>query len=233
VFSDNGTNFVAGERELREAVEAFNQEKILNQLSRRGIEWHFSPPAAPHFGGVWERLVKSCKAALRTTLNNRQVNEEVLRTVFTHVEALLNGRPLTHLSMDPEDLEPITPNHFLLGRANANLPPNVIENGQTCFRRRWLEAQFIVNQVWKRWLKEYVPALTERRKWLRPERDLRVGDLVIVVDNNSPRGQWPLGRVLRLLPGKDGVVRTAEVKTKTGVYIRPAVKLCLLESSDL
>ena len=98
------------------------------------------------------RLVKSCKAALRATLKNRQVAQEVLRTTFTHVEALLNGRPPTHLSMDPADLEPLTPNHFL-PRPNPVLPSDVIADGQTCFRRRWIHAQLIVNQVWKRWLK--------------------------------------------------------------------------------
>lgn len=211
---------------------SWNQSKISDQLSRQGIEWHFSPPSAPHFGGVWERIVKSRKAALRVSLNKRQANEEVLRTVFTHVEALLNGRLLTHLSVDPSDLEPITPKHFLLGRSNPNLSSDVFTDRGICFRRRWLEAQFIINQVWKRWLKEYVPALTERRKWFRPEQDLRVGDILIIVDNNSPRGHGPHARVIRLLPGKDGIVRTAEVKIKTGIYIRPAVKLCLLQTPD-
>ena len=158
VFSDNGTNFVAAERELREAVESWNQSKIIDKLARQGIEWKFSRPSAPHFGGVWERIVRSCKVALRVSLNDRVVTDEVLHTVFTHVEALLNGKPLTHLSVDPTDLEPLTPNHFLIGRVNPNLPQDLMSKEETCFRRRWRHAQFIVNQVWKRRSKSMFPA---------------------------------------------------------------------------
>ena len=84
---------------------------------------------------------------------------------------------------------------------------------------------------WKRWLREYLPALTERQKWTNDARNVCEGDLILVVDENSPRGCWPLGRVLRVLPGDDGRVRAAEVRTKSGTYIRPVVKLCLLESA--
>ena len=79
---------------------------------------------------------------------------------------------------------------------------------------------------------EYLQALTERRKWKKDARNVCKGDLVLFVDENSPRGCWPLKRVLRALPGDDGRVRAAEVRTKTGTYTRPVVKLCLLESAQ-
>ena len=121
VCSDNGANFRAGERKLRESLQQWNQTKIADTLSQEGVEWIFNPPAAPHFGGVFERLVRSAKRALSAVLGDRAVDDETLRTVVTEVEALLNGRPLTHVSTDPADYQPLTPNHFLIGRASPQL----------------------------------------------------------------------------------------------------------------
>ncbi|XP_037068883.1 uncharacterized protein LOC119090200 [Pollicipes pollicipes] len=93
---DNETNLRAGERELCQSLQRWNQAKIADTLSQEGVEWKFNPPAAPHFGGVFERLVRSAKRALSTVLGDRVVDDETLRTVVTEFEALLNGRPLTH-----------------------------------------------------------------------------------------------------------------------------------------
>ncbi|XP_045028397.1 uncharacterized protein LOC123471281 [Daphnia magna] len=216
VFSDNDTNLTAGERELRETVTRLNDVKIADQLAQKEIRWHFSPPAAPHFGGVWERLVRSCKEALRAILGQQTVKEETFATVVIEVEGLLNNRPLTDLGADPQEFEPLTPNHFLLGRPNPHLPADVIDPEIKCFRRRWFHAQQIVDQVWSRWLREYLPTLTTRNKWTRSQNNLEVNDMVLMVDPKSPRGHWPICRVARVLPGSDGVVRVAEIITKSG-----------------
>ncbi|KFD54671.1 hypothetical protein M513_04371 [Trichuris suis] len=190
----------------------------------------FLPPAAPHFGGAWERLVRSAKVALRKILNGRAVTDEVLFTVVVEVESLMNSRPLTHVSLDPRDPEPLTPNHFLLGRADPHIPPDITTEVEISSRRKWRCAQAMVEAFWKRWLREYVPSLIERRKWLRPTRNLNVGDLVLVVDHQSPRGHWPLGTIIECKPGADGIVRVAKVSTRHGTYLRPVVKLSLLET---
>ena len=91
-----------------------DQAKISDTLSQDRIQWFFNPPSAPHFGGVWERLVKSAKKALKITLNGQLVNDETLLTLMAENESLLNSRPLTHVSVDPQDLEAITPNYFLI-----------------------------------------------------------------------------------------------------------------------
>ena len=173
--------------------------------------------------------MKSAKAAMKQVLHNVTVNDEILVTAMTEVEALLNARPLTHVPVDPSEPEVLTPNHFLLGRASANLAPVFVVNGDICLRKQWRTAQVLVNQFWRRWIKEYAPYLTERRKWGTERRNLEENDVVLVVDQNSPRGIWPLARVVRALPGPDGRVRTALVKTRTGEYVRPVAKLCLLE----
>ncbi|XP_059350125.1 uncharacterized protein LOC130704359 [Daphnia carinata] len=124
VYSDNGTNFVAAEYELRQALEELvpEHQELQTVMACHEIDWHFSPPHGPHFGGVWERIVQSCKRAMKTSIGNCLVTDRLLRTVIAEVEALLNARPLTHLSMDPEDPDPLTPNHFLYGGALPYLP---------------------------------------------------------------------------------------------------------------
>ena len=195
------------------------------------MQWHFNPPSSPHFGGAWERLVQSAKRALKAVAGKQCVNDETLLTFMAEVESLMNGRPLTHVSPDHRDEEALTPNHFLLGRRSPNLPPDVVSDKDVCSRRTWKHAQVMTQHFWKRWLREYLPALTERRKWRNEARNVREGDLVLVVDEKSTRGCWPLAGVIRVFPGDDGRVRAAEVRTKSGVYTRPAVKLCLLEGA--
>ena len=143
IYSDNGTNFVGANRGLRANIAEWNQEKIASVLSQEGIQWVFNPPAAPHMGGVWERLVRSCKRALSVVLHNQVVTDEVLLTAMAEVESLMNGRPLTEVSSDVNDLDALTPNHFIVGRSVPNLP-------------------VITSHVWKRWLREYLPNLAAR-----------------------------------------------------------------------
>ena len=206
----------------------------MKEIADRGLNWRFSPPSAPHFGGAWESLVKSAKAALRVVLGSTTVKEEVLRTVLAEVTAILNARPLTHLSVDPEDESPLTPNHFLLGRAHPHIPPDVFDEEGPLSHKRWRQAQELIARFWRRWMLEYVPSLMERRKWTRSNRNVQVGDLVLIVDQNVPRGTLLTGTVSRLLPAKSSptgaaqVVRTVWGKTSTGEYRRPVVKLCLL-----
>ena len=169
---------------------------------------------------------------MKAVLGNQTVSDEVLSTVLTEVEFLLNGRPLTHVSMDPQDPEPITPNHFIHGGRCLNVPPGVFEKEEITGRKRWRASQAMVNEVWKRWLREYVPDLIEIRKWLRPQPNIGVNDLVLILDQNSPRGHWPLGKVINVIPGPDNVVRSAIVKTKTGELTRPVSRLCLLEVGE-
>ena len=248
-YSDNGTNLVAGEQEINRLLSKWSIDDLTRKTSRlknQPVEWRFIPPIAPHFGGSWERLVQSAKAALRGILCARSVNDEVLSTAIVGAEALLNSRPLTHVSVDPNNMEALTPNHFLMHRSNPGLhlfnPTETTSSSQ----KRHILAQELITHFWNRWLREYVPNLIERRQWLRPRRNLAVNDLVLVVTPNSPRGTWPIGRVTRVIAGPDGVVRSADVKVtralplkrnqspsniqvSSHIYNRSVHKLCLLE----
>ena len=106
LFSDNGTNFVGAESELRQGIQNLDHEKIENTLAPQMIQWHFNPPASPHMGGVWERMVQCVKRALYAILKNRVVPQEVLRTTLIEIEALLNSRPIGYIPADAGDVEP-------------------------------------------------------------------------------------------------------------------------------
>ncbi|XP_064648578.1 uncharacterized protein LOC135500853 [Lineus longissimus] len=121
--SDNGSNFSAGEREMRRSVKEWNQHQIETFLQQRDIEWQFNTPTASHMGGVWERQIRSVRNVLQVIMIEQTVTDEQLTTTFCSVEAIINGRPLIPLSEDPTDLEPITPNHLLLLMSGPYLPP--------------------------------------------------------------------------------------------------------------
>ena len=233
IWSDNGTNFKGANRELEQQLEQWNQVKIHDHLLQNHIKWNFIPPQAPHFGGAWERLVRSVKVALKVVLKEQLVVESVLRTALAEVEAVVNSRPLTYNSTDPGDFSAVTPNHFLhIGCTKAS-SPGEFDKADFCSRKRWRQAEIISDHLWRRWLAEYLPNLTLRAKWYKTQNALKVNDLVLVIEDNYPRGQWQLGRVTEILPGTDGVVRAVKVKTPTGVYTRPATKICLLEESTV
>ena len=231
VYSDNGRSFMKGEKELRSALASWNQEHLSDQLTQEGIEWHFNTPAAPHMGGIRERMVASVKRALRAVLERVIVSEETLHTVVVEVESIVNSRPLTHVSADGTDPEAITPNHVLLGRPICPLPPGLFDAADPPCKKSWRQAQCISEQFWKKWRKEYVPCLTQQPKWRQEQRSLQIGDLVLLIEDNVPRGLWPLARVTRVYPGADGRVRSLELRCRQRLMQRPASKVCLLEEA--
>ena len=232
ILSDNGTNFVGGERELRESLAEIDQDRVRRVLNEKDIDWEFNPPTASHFGGAWERMIRSIRKILKGLLGEQVVTDEVLLTFLAEVEAILNARPLTRLSLDPRDKEPLTPNHLLLMKGVPAASPGVF-NKKDCYgRRRWRQTQYLADQFWKRWLREYLPLLQTRQKWSQPQRNFKVDDLVLVVDDTLPRGQWSMGLVTAVYPDQDGKVRQVEIKVGSRFLRRPIVKLCLLEMSD-
>ena len=199
------------------------------------IRVEISPPTASHMNGIWERLIRSVRKSMRAILGNQNALVgllETLRTVFAEVVTILNSRPLTPSSGDPSDFEPLTPNHFLLQRRNLALPPGLFVSEDLYRRKQWKQAQFLANCFWERWMREYIPSLQQRHKWVRDKSSLAIGDFGLVVDDNSPRGRWLLGRVCKTFPGHDHRVHVVEVKTKNGTLVRPISKLCSLVEVD-
>ena len=232
IQSDNGTNFKGADKELGEAITGWNQKKISTHLHQRHIQWMYNPPGTSHMGGVWERLIKSPRQILRALLHEQTVSDETLLTMMTEVEKILNDRPLTAISNDPKDLNPLTPNHILLLRNNPCLPLGLFDKSDSYPVRRWRKSQYLATIFWRRWLREYLPTLQIRQKWYKPRRNFQTGDLVLVISKNESRGQWPLARVIEVFSDKKGFVWSVKVRTAVGCLSRPVTSLCLLEAAS-
>lgn len=228
VISDNGSNFIGAERELKELVEKLDQEKIKKSAANKGIKWYFNPPLAPHFGGVHETMIKAAKRAAYAILKGADVTDEELTTAFTGAEGLLNSRPITYQSANPMDDVPLTPNHFLFGQVGGQFAPESVDTSPYDARKRWRRIQELVRHFWHRWLREWLPSLTRRMKWKTEQDDIKVGDVVLVMAPDTPRGQWPLGRIREIYPGPDNHVRAVKVQIGRNTLVRPISKICPL-----
>ncbi len=226
--SDNGTNFVSTEKELKEALKYWNMQQIEQSLLQKGVKWMFNPPYGAHYGGIWERLIRMVKTVFRSVNSEQYLDEEGLQTVMCEVEAILNSRPLTSVSDNLNDLEPLTPNHLLQLKVQPLLPPGLFVKEDLYSRRRWRQVQYIADLFWKRWIREYLPLLQARQKWSRTRRNFCQGDIVLVADASAPRGSWMLARVTEAFPDSKGLVCSVRLQTKTSQLERPVSKLCLL-----
>ena len=137
VISDNGTNFIGAERELRQLVDDLDYDHITRETSKqRPIQWQFDRPVAPHFGGVFESMIKSAKQALKSIRGNADVTDEELITAICGAGSLLNSRPITYVSSDPKDLTPLTPNHFVC-QLEGMYSPEALNDQAINPRKRW------------------------------------------------------------------------------------------------
>jgi hypothetical protein len=219
IHSDNGTNFVDANNELKRLLSSKTHQNAIQEYAlQQGINWHFIPPRSPHFGGIWESAVKPAKHHLIRTLGNSHLTYEQLLTILTRIEACLNSRPLIPSSNDPNDLHPITPAHFLIGGTLLDLPcdsATTAPSSEAGFRRKHLHGQQLLQHFWGRWSREYLRSLQARGKRGRVHSDynLKVGDLVLIHEDNQPPLRWNVGRIHSLHPGNDGVVRVVTIRT--------------------
>lgn len=132
-----------------------------------------------------------------------------------------------YVSSDVADPDPVTPNVLLMGRRDASLP-QAIYAPDPLSKRRWRHSQIMADQFWSHFLRQYLPQLQSRQRWQRPNDDLTLGAVVMIVDPQLPRAHWPVGRVEKLIPSKDGCIRSAEVKVNDRTYWRPMSRLIKL-----
>jgi hypothetical protein len=233
---DRGTNFVGGRNELQSALKEMDQNKIKQELLKDECDWvnfDMNYPYASHMGGVWERMIGSARSVLTALLsqNGRQLDDELLRTLFAESEAIVNSRPITVIDTESADLEPLSPSQLLTLKSQVVKPlPGAFVREDIYCRRRWRRVQSLANQFWARWRSEFLTTLQSRKKWNKPVRNLRPGDVVLLIDEGLARCQWPLGRVTEVFPSKDGYVRKVKLSSKGKIYERPIHKLILLLS---
>lgn len=234
LYSDNGTNFVGANRKLIAQFQDIAKTHAASSfLTEKSIQWHFIPPAAPHFGGLWEAAVKSAKQHLTKLSINSTFTFEEATTLLCGIEGVLNSRPMTPLSNDPSDHQALTPAHFLIGGVITLPPDSDVSTIPMSRLKRFTMVQSYIQQFWERWSKEYLPQLQRRGRWLKVTRNMQVGDLCLLRQEKLPPTKWALVRVQEVHPGPDGTVRVVTIRNSSGTtFQRPVIKLSLLPTEE-
>jgi hypothetical protein len=160
IFCDIGTNFVGASSELNQAVDKWNNSELVKELRLEGIELKFGPPVASHWGGVYERLVRSAKNHLKTILTKDALDSDIFLTLLMGVESVMNNRPITYVSADSRDPEALMPFNFLcpgvvVGSTIHIIPP--VPPGDTVnMKHAWQRTRVLVDNFWRRWSEEYI-----------------------------------------------------------------------------
>ncbi|XP_063831252.1 uncharacterized protein LOC135080538 isoform X1 [Ostrinia nubilalis] len=224
ITSDNGTNFVGASNDLQRFLSSNN---LASHIAQEGIEFIFTPPYTPHFNSLAEAAVKSCKHHLKRLLHLTHFTFEEMTTCLCKIEAVLNSRPLTSLSSDPNDFSALTPSHFLIGRPLLTVPHPHVADVTITRLDRWKRIQHVQQHFWRRFHNEYVSLLQTKTKWLASTGEVKPGQLVLIKEKTPPL-LWSLGRVVKTYPGVDGITRVAELKTKRGTIRRAFNCICPL-----
>ncbi|GFV83505.1 integrase catalytic domain-containing protein [Trichonephila clavipes] len=224
-FLEKGAN-----KELKRFLKLIEDSdgNLAGFLSAEGTEWKFISPRAPSFGGLWEASVKSIKYHLRRVVSGSNFTYEEFLTVCIQIEGILNSRPLCPLSSNSDDLNALTPAHFLIGRSMTSVvEPNLIELKENALKK-WQRIIRLVQLIWNKWHRCYLSELQQRNKWQFKKQNVNVGDLVVLIEDNMPTFKWPLGRITEIYSGSDALIRVVKVKTQFGEYKSAILRVCLL-----
>ena len=197
ILSDNGTQLVGAERELREMIKGWQKEKLKEFAAEKGINWQFITPTAPHQNGCAEAMVKSCKRAIKKAIGDNKLTPFELYTCFLEIANLINQRPIGRVSTDPNEGTYLCPNDILLGRACSEIRQGPFRETRDP-RKRVEFVQRIVDDFWKHWQRDVFTALVPRRKWNADRRNVRVNDVVVVENPNVVGGNWTIGKVIEV-----------------------------------
>ena len=224
---DRGTNFVGASRELRNTMKTLDYEAIGKALICRDVDWFFNPPQASHFGGSWERQIRTVRKVLSSVLNQQTLTDDTLLTLFCEIETIVNNRPITTVSSDVTDSLPLSPNMLITMKGGPNMLGEFTKSD--CYTAsRWRRVQYLSDIFWTRWTREYLTDLQRRQKWVKVKRNVSVGDVVLIKDENLPRNRWPLGLVTETPASEDGLIRKATLRCGGQNLIRPISKLIML-----
>lgn len=230
MYSDNGTNFVGASNELKGFYTFINKraDTIFNALSYYGkpINWHFN---SPHFGGIWESHIKLVKSHITRVIGSNILTFEEFCTMLTQIESIVNSRPISPLSNDPQDLSPLTPAHFLIGRPLTAIPEDDFTTTKEGHLSVYQRLQQTIQHFWKRWKRDYINNLQAQQKWRTSSgKQINKDMLVLLVDDDNPPNAWKMGRVNHVWPGSDNKIRVVSVKTPTTEVKRVINKVCML-----
>lgn len=230
IFCDNWTSLIKTDKVLTEELNKLQKCKIYEDCLNKGISFVYRPPFCSSMGGVYERMIRSVRSVLFSLCQQQTLDDERLSTFMVQVERILNSRPITQINSGLSDPSPLTPNMLLLFRSNLPIPEAVCNSGENYCKRRWAQIQYMSDIFWKRWIKEYLPTLALRQKWLKGKLSVKKGDLVLLREPNCSRGMWPMALVEETMTSHDGIVRSCIVKRGKSKLKRALSSLCMLEA---
>ncbi|XP_072377899.1 uncharacterized protein [Diabrotica undecimpunctata] len=205
-----------------------NKDELTETSHKIDINWKFTPPFSPHFGGLWKAGIKSIKHHLRRVAKDLILTYEQLSTLLIEIEAILNSRPLSLLSDSVHDFNPLTPSHFLIGRPATSLSKPDVTATPVNRLSMYQHLLQVRQHIWQHWSKQYVSELQQRTKLKLNFDSLRTGSLVIIKEDHQPPLKWKLRRVENLHVGNDEVARVATIRTADGMIKRSFSKICPL-----
>ena len=245
IFSDPGSQLVGADNELQQAWLSMDRDLITKAGTERGLKWVFGPPDGPWYQGAVESLVKVAKHCIRISIGNQRLSLPEMTTVLYQIANLMNERPLGTLPGHDSEISILTPNSLLLGRSTASNPGGY--ESQPTLRSRITLVENTIRHFWSNWTQLFAPTLVKHNKWRQDQPELKVGDIVAIADSNTLKGEYRLGRVVKLIPSKDHRIRRVAVaykRYKVGekvheyagatdtVVERPVQRLGLLVSVD-
>ena len=249
IYSDNASNFKGCRNQLEKESE--DSAKLLGEAAAKKfhIHWKFVSAYSPWQGGAWERLIQSVKKSIDFVLRGETPTEDVLEGLFVEAEYHINRRPLTHTPVDPEDSRPLTPQDAIFGfeddsdseqaddnRNSTQLrAPGDFNEPERYSRNAHRRVQYFAQKFQHRWLSEYLPEITRRSKWHKTTKPIEVGDLVAIVEPDLKHYNWERGRVTKVYPGPDNIIRAADVTlpNQTTKTKRAVGKLAILDVSGI
>ena len=223
--TDNGKNFFGLSNALNR--EYGNLERWKLKRAFPDIKWHFIPKSASHMAGVHERMVQSSKRAMYKVITPGRLDDEGLRAAMASAEMSLNNRPISYISTSASDLGPLTPNHFLTGGEASELGP-FAKRGHS-FADDYQQLEQVKDELWKEFLRDVIPQMRLRPKWKREKPDLQVDDVVVWLNPDAKRHEFPLGRVTDIDVSKDGHVRVATIRHSYKMETVPITQLSVIK----
>ena len=222
ILSDNFSTFISQDKELQDWVRNLDLSMAIDPVEAN-VKWHFTPPYAPHHGGIYESMVKSTKRALKSISDRHLLDLDEFRTFVSRSAALLNGRPLARV-VDNATVKILTPNHFLMGSLGG-----AITTEKLTPTKRWKVINQIQNEFWDLFQKNYIHELKRLRKWKIISPEVRLDQIVLETTSNLGTGCWRLAKVIELIPSSDGIVRKVRVRNGSGEFERAITSLSPLE----
>ena len=234
IYSDNATYFVSVASTLKQISTT---EIVVNHMRDNSVDWKFITPRASWHGGFWERLIGLTKNVFKKVVGQALLSRDDLETVVPQIEAVLNDRPLTYATDSMTDPQPLTPSQLIYGyklREFPNLLNMDVLSDPTYGSKEILSKVFVhrtrvLERMFSRWKHEYLACLRERYRSKDSHEEIKPGQVVLISDDMLPRVAWKLGVITKIFKGSDGYIRSVQLRTQTGTFLRPVAKLFPLE----